>query len=117
MRKTYRYRDLSFPVADTTQVDFTVAFISDVTLGKTKIYQPHLGNPTITNSGTVSIGSGTQLRGRITIVMTEVTNLGPNVTEIKIAYKLNDQLLVEHHNLKSEEENPTIILFIKFPEA
>ncbi|PKA83534.1 hypothetical protein ATE92_1690 [Ulvibacter sp. MAR_2010_11] len=117
MRKTYRYRDLSFPVSDATEVNFTVEFISDVNLGKTKIFQPHLGNPVIENSGTKFIGTGAQLRGRITVVMTEVVNLGPNEDEIRIAYKLNDKLLVEHHNPKSEEENPTIILFIKFPEA
>lgn len=115
MRKIYRYRELSYQVDDTTEVNFTVDFISDGNLGKTVIYQPHLGNPEIENSGTVSIGTGAQLRGRITIVITEVANLNPNEDEIRIAYQLNDEFLVEHLNLKSEEDNPTIVLFIKFP--
>ncbi|MCW8980239.1 MULTISPECIES: hypothetical protein [Altibacter] len=116
MRKTYRYRDLSYPVEDSTEVFLTVTYISDGNLGKTLVYQPHLGNPEIENSGTVSIGTGAQLRGRITICLTEIANLNPNEDEISLSFSLNDTPLVAHHNDKSEENNPTIVLFIRFPK-
>ncbi|OAB79564.1 hypothetical protein [Cochleicola gelatinilyticus] len=115
MRKTYRYRDLDFPVDDATEVKLTVEFLSDGGIAETLIYRSIGNNPKISDSGTELIGTGAELRGKITICITEATNSNLNEDEIRVRYLLNDTLMVEHHNLKSEEINPTIILFLKFP--
>lgn len=116
MSKTYRYRDLSFAVADETEVIFTVEFISDGNTGKTIINVPGPIDPEINNSGSISIGNGASLRGDTTISVTDVANLIPQEDEIIIQFKVNDKLLVEHKNLKAEEKRPLIVLFIKFPK-
>lgn len=115
MRKTYRYRNLSFAVADETEVNFAVEFISDGNIGQTSINVPGPNDPQIENSGTKMIGIGKDLRGDTTFCVTDVSNLAPVEDEIRIRYYINGQLLLEHSNQKSEEERPLIYLFINFP--
>lgn len=115
MRKSYRYRDLQFPVADETAVNFTVKFISDGNLGTTTVVAPGLDDGKIVNSGDKIIGTGKSLRGKTTISTSDISNLVPNVEEIRIQYFINDKLLVDHVNKKSEEERPMIYLYINFP--
>lgn len=114
MRKTYRYKDLSFAVADETKVNLTVKYISDGNMGNTAINVPGALVPDIPNSGTQFIGKGSELRGDKTVVSTVVENLIPNEDEIRIEYWLNDQLLQEHVNSKSVADRIIIILSIKF---
>ncbi len=114
MRKTYRYRDLSFAVADATDVKFTVEFISNGNSGQTVINVPGPNDPEIDDSGTKSLGTGASLRNDVTVVFSDIANLIPEEDEILIQYKINGTLLVEHSNLKSDEERPLIVLFIKF---
>lgn len=115
MRKTYRHRNLSFSVADEEEVYFTVEFVSDGNVGQTVVNVPGPVDPEIMDSGTEFIGRGQSLRDDTTICVTDVANLIPQEDEIRIRYKINGQLIKEHCNLKSEEERPLIILFIKFP--
>jgi hypothetical protein len=115
MRKPYRYRGLSFAVADETEVNFTVEFISDGNIGQTSINVPGPNDPQIENSGTKMIGKGSELRGETTFCVSDISNLVPEEDEIRIRYEINGQLLLEHSNPKSEEERPLIYLFINFP--
>ena len=115
MRKTYRYRNLSFEVTDDTNVNFTVEFISDGNTGQTLINVPGPVDPEIQDSGTKFIGKGKDLREDTTICFSDIANLIPEEDEIRIRYKINEQLIIEHENSKSEEKRPIIILFIKFP--
>jgi len=115
MRKTYRYRNLSFPVADETEIIFTVKFISDGNMAQTVINIPGPNDPEIENEGEISLGKGKDLRGDTTISFSDIANLIPEEDEIRIQYKINDRILVEHSNLKTEEERPKVVLFIKFP--
>ena len=115
MPKAYYYKNLSFPVADDTDVNFTVEFVSDGNAGHTAINVPGPNDPQIEDSGTKWIGKGRDLRADTTFVATDVANLAPQEDEIRIRYKINDQLIVEHSNPKSEEQRPMIYLFIKFP--
>ncbi len=116
MHKIYRYRNLSFVVADETEVLLSVEFKSDGDKGHTAINIPGSNDSEIENSGTKKIGIGSNLRGDTTIVTTEVANLIPEEDEIRVEYRFNGQLIKEHVNLKSEADRATIILFIKFPE-
>lgn len=116
MRKTYRYRDLSFPVSDETEVTFEVEFISDGNSGYTAINVPGPNDKKIHDSGKELIGKGVDLREGLTICFSDMANLIPEEDEIRIHYKINDELIVEHVNRKSEEERPIIILFINFPD-
>jgi hypothetical protein len=117
MRKTYRYKNLSYPVADETDVNFTVKFISDGNMGNTVINVPGPKDPEILNEGTVFIGKGKSLRKEPTIIVSVIDNLNPNEDKIIIEYLLNDQLIQRHKNSKDseEEKRPIIILTINFP--
>ena len=115
MRKTYRYKNLVFPVSDDMEVIFEVEFISDGNSGQSVINVPGPNDKEISNSGSKSIGNGKDLRGDSTICFSDIENAIPEEDEIKINYKINDELIVEHSNLKSEEERPIIVLSIKFP--
>jgi len=115
MRKTYRYRNLIYPVANDSDVNFTVEFISDGNSGQTLVNIPGPKDPEIDNSGTKFLGKGKELRGDTTISVSDIANLVPDEDEIRIRYKINGEILVEHQNPNSEEESLSSILFIKFP--
>jgi hypothetical protein len=116
MPKSYYYKNLSYPVADDTDVNFTVEFVSDGNTAYTKVNVPGTRDPGIEDEGTVFIGKGRDLRSDTTFVVSNVANLAPNEDEIRIRYLINGQLIKEHSNMKSEEQRPAIYLFIKFPE-
>jgi len=116
MRITYRYKNLIFPVLDDTEVTLRVQFISDGNSGQTVINVPGTNDRQINNSGFTFLGHGANLRGDSTICFSDIANLIAFEDEIRIHYIINDILLVEHVNQKSEEERPLIVLSIKFPE-
>jgi hypothetical protein len=116
MKKTYRYKNLSFPVDNDTNVNFTVEFISNGNSGLTLIDVPGQTDPEIKDSGTAFIGKGQDLRNEATYCISNIDNKIPQEDEIRIKYKINDVLIVEHSNLKSEAERVDIILKINFPE-
>jgi hypothetical protein len=116
MIKTYRYKNLSFPVGNDTDVNFTVEFISDGNSGLTLIDVPGNSDPEIKDSGTVFIGKGKDLRSEATFCISNIDNKIPEEDEIRIQYKINNVLIKEHSNLKSVAERIDIILKIKFPE-
>jgi hypothetical protein len=115
MRKTYRYKNLSYPVADNEVVTFAVKFISDGNTGQTAINIPGPNDPEITDEGAVPLGKGKDLRGDITVTFSDLANLIPQEDEIEVDYLLNGMLIQKHKNLKSEEKRPIVILNIKFP--
>ena len=115
MRKTYRYKNLVFPVSEDTEVFFEIEFISDGNMGQSIINVPGPNDKEISNSGIKLIGKGKDLRGDSTICFSDIENAIPSEDEIIINYKINDELIVKHSNLKSEEERPIIVLSIKFP--
>lgn len=115
MRKTYRYRHLSYAIADESAVNFSVEFVSNGNFGQTLINVPGPFDPEIENSGTKFIGLGKELREETTICVSDFVNPVPEEDEIRVRYRINGEVLVEHSNPKSEEERPIIILFIRFP--
>lgn len=116
MRKTYRYRGLVYPANDNTEIFFTVEFISNGNFGHTVINVPGDIDPQIEKSGTALIGKGADLRSETTISFSDISNFIPHEDEIRIAYSINGDLLVEHVNAKSEENRPYIVLSIEFPQ-
>ena len=114
MRKTYRYKNLEYAVADDVQVVFSVEFISDGNKGQTAVNVPGPNDKDIANSGSAMIGTGADLRIEKTICVTDVANLIPEEDEIVIHYKLNGDIIQIHSNAKTEEERPIIVLIIKF---
>lgn len=115
MRKIYRYRDLSYAVADDEAVNFTVKFISDGNTGQTVINIPGAADPEIKDQGTVVLGKGKNLRGDITVSFSDIANLAQEEEEICIQYIINDTIIQEHKNFKTEEKKPIVVLNIKFP--
>ncbi len=116
MSKTYRYKNLSHVAADDEEVNFTIKFISDGNIAQTVINVPGDNDPEIEDEGTVLLGKGEDLRGEKTVSFSTVRNPIPEEENIIIEYSINDELLVKHENEKAEEENPFIVLVIKFPE-
>lgn len=115
MSKIYRYKNLTFPIGDNEDVIFTVEVVSDGNVVETYINIPGPNDSEISDSGTVKIGEGSELREGTTVCVTNAINMIHEEDEIRIRYKINGQLLVEHVNPISEEQRPVIILFIKFP--
>ena len=115
MRKTYRYKNIEFPVEDEKEVIFTIEFISDGNSGHTAINVPGPDDPEIEDEGSTPIGKGKFLRKDTTVIVSDIANLIPGEDEIRIRYKLNDKIIVEHFNPKSEADRPLIIIFVKFP--
>jgi hypothetical protein len=116
MPKMYRYRNLTHPLADNEEAHFTVKFISDGNTGPTNINVPGPDDKVIEDEGTVSLGTGNQLRSEKTVSVSVIANPVPTEDEIRIQYLINGDLLVEHVNAKAEEERPIIILYIDFPK-
>lgn len=114
MSKTYRYKDLSFTVAANEDVTFRVEFISDGNSGPTAITTPGPYDPTIQNANSAYIGKGENLRGISTSVSSLISNLNLHEDEIRVKYYINNVLLLEHSNLKSESSQSSIELIIKF---
>ncbi|MCF8715555.1 hypothetical protein JM658_12035 [Joostella atrarenae] len=115
MSKLYSYKDLQFPVADETDVYFSVELISDGNIIYTAINVPGDNDQQIEDAGTVFIGKGKDLRSETTFCFSRIVNLVPKEEDIRIQYKCNDQILTEHFNPKSEEKRPYVVLCIKFP--
>ncbi|GAB5407636.1 MAG: hypothetical protein BalsKO_00010 [Balneolaceae bacterium] len=116
-RKTYRYKNLSVPVEDNTEVNFSVDFISDVNTSYTLVDIPGDNNPDIDDEGTANLGKGSTLRSEKTIVVCDVDNLAHQEDRIKINFLINDEVIVAFDKPKSEEDRPIIILKINFPES
>ncbi|NND63237.1 MAG: hypothetical protein HKN48_08590 [Flavobacteriaceae bacterium] len=116
MRKLYSYTDLKFPVGDDTEVNFEVKLISDGNIINTAINVPGPNDQLLHDEGVVSLGKGKDLRGDSTVSFSDIINLIPQEDEIRIQYLINGTLLKEHHNMKSEETRPYVMLNIQFPE-
>jgi VCBS repeat-containing protein len=117
MPKTYRYPGLSFAVADEEEINFAVKFISDGNIGDTIINIPGSLDPEIENEGTALLGKGKDLRDSITVSVSSLENPVPEEDEIRVQYLINDKLLLEHSNKKTEEERPNVVLKITFPKV
>ncbi|GAA4339347.1 hypothetical protein [Flaviaesturariibacter amylovorans] len=117
MSKVYRYRDLSFPVNDNEDVTLTIRFVSSGNTGHTVINVPGPNDPELADEGSVSLGKGSALRGDTTVSFSDIVNLVPEEDEIAVQYFLNDTLLQEHRNPKTDADSVYIVLFIKFPQA
>lgn len=115
MTKTYNYKDLQFPVADATEIVLEVKFISDGNSSHTVVNRPGDLDPELEGQGTVTIGTGSELRAETTYVVTAVDNLLPQVENIKVLYKLNGKDILLHTNPRSESQSPIIVLHINFP--
>lgn len=116
MRKHYPYKNIEFPVEDDTDVNFKVEFVSDGNTGSTFVDVPKTKDKTILDSDEVFLCKGEDLRDDTTYVVSDISNLAPREDTIKINYYINDEIVVEHSNPKSEEERPMIFIHIKFPK-
>lgn len=105
------------PVADDEDVEFTVEFVSDGNMAQTVVNIPGDNDPEVDNEDTVFLGKGRDLRGVPTISFSDVANPVPEEDHVRINFKVNGEVLVEHSNEKSEEERPYIVLSIEFPES
>ncbi|MBI2419771.1 MAG: hypothetical protein HYV28_18055 [Ignavibacteriales bacterium] len=116
MPKTYRYKNLSFPVSDETEVLLTVSFTTGGTFGHTVADVPSINDPELPDGGTVSLGKGKDLRDDSTVIASVLGNLTPQIDSLGIKYEINGQTIQVHQNPKSEEEHPIVMLTIKFPK-
>ena len=116
MSKTYRYKNLTSMVADDEEALFKIRFVSDGNMGQTVVNVPGDNDPEIENEGTALLGKGEDLRGDSTVSFSTIQNPIPEEDKIIIEYTINDNLLVAHNNDKSESDNPSIVLVIKFPQ-
>jgi len=117
MTKTYNYKNLSFPVADDTEVSLEVIYVSDGNSSHTVINKPGDDDPELQDQGTVVIGKGKDLRAETTYVVTVLNNILPQEDTITVKYKINKVDIQTHTNAKTDTQNPIIILQINFPKS
>lgn len=115
MRKIYRKKDIVINVDNNEQVNFEVRFVSDGNSGVTAINIPGDNDPDINNTGIADLGKGIALKETDkTVIVSDITNLAQEETDIIIDYLCNGSLVYRHHNEKTESDRPLIILWIKF---
>ncbi|MBR8535428.1 hypothetical protein KDU71_07635 [Carboxylicivirga sediminis] len=114
--KTYRYKDLSFPVSDNDDVYVEVKFKSNADIAATAINVPGPNDKEIEDSGIEVIGKGKDLRSEMTSIVTVVMFPSPVDDNIAMDYFINGKLIVSHDNPKTESENPIVVLLVKFPK-
>jgi hypothetical protein len=115
VRKIYRTKNIVCNVDNEEQVRFEVKFISSGNSGLTAIDVSSQSGQEIRNAGTVQIGKGRDLKAaKNTTVFSDINNLAAEVTDIIIEYLVNGKVIHRHENKKSEADQPTIILLIKF---
>jgi hypothetical protein len=110
----YPYKDITVEVADDAIVNLKVEFPDSGTTGYTFINVPGDDDKDITNAGIVVIGKGEDLKKSITIISSNPYNIAQHVNKIRVNFYLNDKLIVEHSNDKSESKKPQIIIVVNF---
>lgn len=115
--KIYTYDKLSYTGDENEEIIFKVKMISNGNDGKTIIDLPNDDEKVIPNSGKESLGTLKNLTRVKTKSYTNVNNLNPDSDSIIVEFYINSKLMVRHENLKSESEDPFIILKIKFEKS
>lgn len=116
MSKNYFYRDLSYAAGKDETLTLTVEMVSNGNAAKTSINIPGPNDPEIKDSGSAVLGKTSDVAGQ-NMIYSAVNNPVPNVDKIIIRYSINGKLLVEHTNLKSEEDRPNIFLLLNIVAA
>lgn len=114
MSKIYRYEKLSYTGNESESITFRVKMISNGNIGRTYIETPVKDDSVILDSGTADLGMLKTLTKSKTAVYSNINNPVPVADHIIVEYYINSTLLLRHENLKSESEDPLIILKIKF---
>ena len=115
MAKIYRHGNLSFSAGKEEEVKLTIQVISNGTEAKSTVTFQTETDPRfkIDNAGSVVLGILGEIGPQISIY-SAVNCPIPQGDNIVIRYLINDQLIVEHSNPKSEEDRPNIFVTIKF---
>lgn len=118
MSKIYRYEKLSYTGDENEEIIFEVKMISNGNESHAIIQIPSSEEgKVINNSGSVSLGGLKSLTKAKTAVYNNINNPTPIADSIIMEYYINSTLLQRHENLKTETEDPFVILKIKFNKS
>lgn len=112
--KIYRNENLVYTGDGNEVIVFRVQMVSNGNEGRTHIKIPATGDQFIENTGQASLGLLKRLIQTKTAVYCTVKNPTTLSDTISVDFYVNDVRIHRHENLKSETENPFIILKIKF---
>ncbi len=108
MEKKYPYGDVKVKVADNTDVTFEVQFLSDGNTGFTYVTVQNVADFEIDDAGSTVIGKAKDLRDKVISIGSQIGNLADEEDQININFLINDKVVVEHSNPKSESDQPRI---------
>jgi hypothetical protein len=114
MSKIYRYEKLTYTGDENEIIVFKVKMISNGNIGRAIIDPPSGPEQVIIDSGKVTLGPLKTLIKSKTDCYSNINNPTPIADSIIVEYYINSTLLLRHENLKTETEDPFIILKIKF---
>ena len=105
MRKKY---EVSKTVAAGDDVNITVEFPDAATEGATVISRPDGKFFEITNIGNTVLGRAGEFPTYVIKMTSIIFNLAKEVDKVRMNVLVNDEIIVTHENLKTEDEHPTI---------
>lgn len=114
MSKIYRHEKLTYTGDEKEEIVFKVKMISNGNFARTNIETPNADDLLIVDSGKKSLGLLKSLTKSKTAVYCSVKNPTPIADNIIVDFYVNNTLIHHHDNLKTETEDPFIILKIKF---
>ena len=113
MSKNYVYTKKSFKADDDIMINFTVEFISDGNTGVTKVNAPKKTPKKIEDAGTCYVGLAKDLRASELIIVSDIANPVSEEEDITVEYKINNEVIVRHNNLKSEAKRILVIIMVE----
>lgn len=106
----YTYeREVTFRSGDNLKI--TVKHVEVATASTHAINLPDTSNAIdfpFTNEGSVDIGNVNKLIGKTIKIYSKALNLNNNDETVELAYLVNDNEILRHKNLKSEDKSPRI---------
>ena len=110
MGKTYNYHGITPKVADTKDVNFEVAFVSDGNTGGTYITIQDIGDFEIDDAGSVNLGKAADLRDKVVSIGSKLANPVAEEDTVAVNYLINGKVIVEHSNPKKDDDQPRIAI-------
>ena len=124
----YSYKDLLFHVEDETNINFSIEILNNdnptnstpitgVYVIDTAINIPGDDDPEIEDMGNANIGKGIIFRDYTLKTYTYLNFIEVRCESIKVIFKLNGEIILEHIKPLSEMRRSKIMLAIKFPRS
>jgi hypothetical protein len=116
MSKIYQY-PIDVSVNDNEDMTLKVEFLDAFSRGLTKAYLLTKTLCTIKDANSGNLGNSDSLVNKKIVIESRPKNLAKQVESIRANYYINDELIVEHENKKTEEKIPNVEIIVNFKKT